>query len=109
MSFTYYINEIFKRHAYETGCGDCFDYSNSVGYALPYLQAAGLDTCKVHKVVQQSSSASNMAYMSASACQYWHPYFPPQGAFQLPHLDPERGFLVARPVKQPASRGKHAR
>ena len=41
---------MLPRHAYETGCGDCFDYSNSVGYALPYLQAAGLDTCKVHKV-----------------------------------------------------------
>ena len=83
-----------------------------MGYALPYLQAAGLDTCKVHKVgtallssddSRHVLSASNMAHMSANQCEY------PQGAFQLPHLDPERGYLVARPVKQPASRGKHAR
>ena len=45
------ITIIFFRHAYETGCGDCFDYSNSVGYALPYLQSSNSESCKIHKVV----------------------------------------------------------
>ena len=47
------LNNILKthsatfRHAYDTGCEDCHDYSNSVGYALPYLQSSG-PVCSVH-------------------------------------------------------------
>ena len=51
--FTFLRHEFYFRHAYETGCEDCYDYSNSVGYALPYLlQNSPLqtNTCKVHKV-----------------------------------------------------------
>jgi len=71
------------RHAYDTGCEDCFDYSNSIGYALPYLQSKQMDsssTCKVHK-----------------------------GPFKLPHIDPERGHIVGRYANRSNERNKNAR
>jgi len=39
------------RHATASGCADCFDYANSVGYALPYLEPRPMpeeNKCKVH-------------------------------------------------------------
>ena len=39
------------RHATASGCVDCFDYANSVGYALPYLEPRHLpeeNQCKIH-------------------------------------------------------------
>ena len=39
------------RHATASGCVDCFDYANSVGYALPYLEPRHLpeeNPCKIH-------------------------------------------------------------
>jgi len=72
------------RHAYETGCEDCYDYSNSVGYALPYLlQNSPLqsNTCKVHKTSRP---------------------------FSFPHADPERGHGLGNYVK-PRDKRRNAR
>ena len=42
-------------HARQAGCQDCFDYSNSVGAALPYLQTNPATHCAVHGVSLQCS------------------------------------------------------
>ena len=50
--------ETFK-HATAQGCADCFDYANSVGYALPYLEPRNLpdeSQCKVHGHVSDKYS-----------------------------------------------------